>query len=696
LKFKISLFNGKTDNVPVSAERTWSEICRKIPRPPMRAEKDGALWSPAVFDPPRRLLKNVREVSSLVLDYDCGADFDQDLQPWRAYTFAAHTTFNHTEGAHRFRVIIPLSEPIPATDFPRLWKWAARVSGGKIDSAASDASRMFYVPVRRTEAAQYLSEIHEAEFLNWRALDLPAQEKLPEAPVNGHSGDVDELLRKAFAAKNGAETFRLFQGDTSLFGGDESRADHSLATRLAFWARDTAVLERMLMRSRLVRDKWAQKHYGNGNTYLQGLVEKAIAGCSEFYSGNGHSDSVFASPSIRSDLEKQKNPPGFNFIALDDLLAEPEEQKSYVWDKTLPCGGFSIVAAKPKVGKSTLARALAVAVSEGEPFFGRATLKGKVIYLCLEEKRREIAAHFRRMGASGNNIIIHTGPTPKDALTALEAAIEEHAPSLVIIDPLSRFVRVVDFNSYGEATRQLEPLIDLARLSDCQSHIMTLHHNGKNGERESGDALLGSTGFFGAVDTLLTMHKRERARTVETIQRYGEDLPETIVHLDPETGAVDAAGDMKTFLLEERKSAILETIGTDPLSEAAIKELAGGTNKGLTSRAVRSLFEAGRLSRTGSGKKGDPYLYQIVGQDGGSNAVFDVTDPQFSENKKPNENGAKNSGFVGLPISADPENRILKNEVLEAYREPTKAEWDAAAKDPNEWARLMAEAGELR
>ena len=104
-----------------------------------------------------------------------------------------------------------------------------------------------------------------------------------------------------------------------------------------------------------------------------------------------------------------------------------------MWDKTLPRGGFSICAAKPKVGKSTLARNLAVAVSQGREFFGRATTQGRVIYLCLEEKRAEVARHFRQMKASGQNIIIHTGRTPDDMLDALEAASIEHSPALVIM-----------------------------------------------------------------------------------------------------------------------------------------------------------------------------------------------------------------------------------------------------------------------
>jgi hypothetical protein len=298
----------------------------------------------------------------------------------------------------------------------------------------------------------------------------------------------------------------------------------------------------------------------------------------------------------------------FSFTSLDSLLAEPEELIAFVVDRMLPRGGFSIMAGKPKAGKSTAARQLAVSISRGEVFLGRSCGRGKVVYLCLEEKRSEIAAHFRRMGASGQDILIHTGSSPADALTALDFAIEEYSPALVIIDPLSRFVRMVDFNSYAEATRQLEPLIDMARSSKCQTHIMALHHNGKNGERESGDALLGSTGFFGAVDALLSVKKRERARTIETIQRYGEDLPETIIHLDPATGIVSACGDLKEFTLNERKNLVLESMTSDPIAETAIKEVIGG-NGGLTSQAIRALFDEGKLSRTGRGRKGDPFLY---------------------------------------------------------------------------------------
>jgi RecA-family ATPase len=48
-------------------------------------------------------------------------------------------------------------------------------------------------------------------------------------------------------------------------------------------------------------------------------------------------------------------------------------------------GGFSILAGKPKLGKSSLSRYEAVCVAKGQPFLGRDTTKGDVLLISLEE-----------------------------------------------------------------------------------------------------------------------------------------------------------------------------------------------------------------------------------------------------------------------------------------------------------------------
>ncbi len=85
------------------------------------------------------------------------------------------------------------------------------------------------------------------------------------------------------------------------------------------------------------------------------------------------------------------------------------------------------------------------------------------------------------------------------------------------------------------------------------------------------------------------------------------DLAETLLTFDD--GRVEAGGDVETFTLNERKKAVLDVMSSDPVTETAIKELLGSSQPGMTSKAVRALFEEGALQRNGRGKKGDPFLY---------------------------------------------------------------------------------------
>lgn len=136
---------------------------------------------------------------------------------------------------------------------------------------------------------------------------------------------------------------------------------------------------------------------------------------------------------------------GFHLTTLKDLLSEPEERVSFTVAKKLPKGGFSALTAKPKVGKSTFARNLALAVAKGEPFLDCETTQGPVIYFALEEKRSEVARHFRDLGATGDEpIFIYAATAPQDAIAQLHPLIKDIKPVLGVIDPLFKFVRVRD------------------------------------------------------------------------------------------------------------------------------------------------------------------------------------------------------------------------------------------------------------
>ncbi len=334
---------------------------------------------------------------------------------------------------------------------------------------------------------------------------------------------------------------------------------------------------------------------------------------------------VEATPPLKPDDLKQDHN-SFRLTSLGDLLNEPEESVSWLVDGLLPMGGFSLLVAKPKAGKTTLARNLALAVARGQSFLTRATHPGAVIYLALEEKRSEVRKHFHDLGAIGTEaIFIHVASAPADALEQLRTVAQEKIIVLVIIDPLFRFTRVKDGNDYAQVSAALEPLLVLAR--ETGAHVLVVHHAGK-GEREGGDVILGSTAIFAAVDTALIMRRTERYRTLQSIQRYGEDLPETVLKFDPMSRAVTLGESKEGEEASRLKDAILSALQAQednletghPLTEAELNEEIEGRTAHKR-KALRELYsgdtnptrEHGNtktcIARIGKGGKSDPFRY---------------------------------------------------------------------------------------
>ncbi|MHB8537691.1 MAG: bifunctional DNA primase/polymerase [Candidatus Dormibacteria bacterium] len=250
---------------------------------------------------------------------------------------------------------------------------------------------------------------------------------------------------------------------------------------------------------------------------------------------------------------------GFTLTRLGDLLDEPEERVTWLVPDIMPMGGLIFVAAKPKVGKSTLVRNLALAVAQGSDFLGRRCTQGTVIYLALEERRSEVRRHFRQMGGRPEDpLFVHVARAPANGLAALIPLIRTHAPILVVIDPLLRFTRVKDEKAYAELSNALEGVMAAAREHNVC--IVATHHAPKASGTEAIDALLGSTALSGAPDTVLVIRRQDQARTVETVQRYGSDLEKTVLTLDPEAGTVRLAGTVAEARRQEDRRRVLAAL----------------------------------------------------------------------------------------------------------------------------------------
>jgi len=109
-----------------------------------------SLWSPTEFKQGRRARANAAFIYFLVFDMDDGvAPFDS----WRLFTdfhVLAHTSYSHKPQHHKYRIILPLQNPIPARDWSRASQaaqdlWDTIVGRGTPDQAAlHDRARAYF------------------------------------------------------------------------------------------------------------------------------------------------------------------------------------------------------------------------------------------------------------------------------------------------------------------------------------------------------------------------------------------------------------------------------------------------------------------------------------------------------------------------------------------------------------------------
>lgn len=291
-------------------------------------------------------------------------------------------------------------------------------------------------------------------------------------------------------------------------------------------------------------------------------------------------------------------------IHISGVLKFAETHIPWLIDNLLIQGGCSLLAAKPKVGKTTFSRCLALAVARGEPFLGQNTIKREVLLMTLEDKLSEVGRHFRQLGACDDDGIFVLTESPR-SIPQLRLLISEKKFGLVIIDTMILGVRgLMDLNDYLQVSQAVAPYVQLARETD--SHIMFVHHLSKR-ERGGGDQILGSTALFGSVDSVLLLDRQKQIRTFSTIMRYGKDWSLARLTMT-DAGRIELGEefDEETTIT----SQILESLTSvgRPVTEKEIESFVSGRTSEKR-KSLRQLLQQGLISRNGTGSRNSPYLY---------------------------------------------------------------------------------------
>jgi hypothetical protein len=505
--FRLSLFRHKRDNRPQLVTQTWREMCERFRKPEVRREKDGALFSPAIFEPALRRKENVTELSMLVLDIDHNAELETLKTRLAAFgsAFAIYSTHSHLRQTEsnpnaepRFRVCFPLARPIPAKDFPALWQGFKSISGLPIDESAKDQSRIYYTPAIFSEDAPYECFIGGSALLDWEI-----------------------LLRHSFST-NGSESGNGHKtSDTPVFEFYEDR-HAELCRRVGMQARATG---------RGTFEMKCPAHNGKGNSSLFYEPEKQIVVCLkkpdkcnyfEILRAFGLPDEYlpkrdWSSENARQNSNEKKPLRRLKTVKLSEVSAR---EVQWLWQNYIPLGALTILEGEEGLGKTWLLCVIASATAQGYGLPNNpATESATVLMMSAEDSlSMVIKPRLESINAPCEKIIAIDEHFTLDAegILRLDLELAEHSPKLVIIDPLFSFTGKINLNNDNEIRAVTGELTRLAEKYDCA--IVVVRHIGKSkGMGDPRNAGLNGIGWRASARVVLLVGKDpndERQRAI--------------------------------------------------------------------------------------------------------------------------------------------------------------------------------------
>jgi hypothetical protein len=300
-------------------------------------------------------------------------------------------------------------------------------------------------------------------------------------------------------------------------------------------------------------------------------------------------------------------------IITEDALSLIEEAPAHVdWlvQDRIACEGLTILAAKPKAGKSTLATQLMVDIAEGRTFLGFATKTVDILHLHLEGPKTYPGMRFRALGYTKTRGKIHVfrqtmPPTREEGTDALITFLREHPTvKMIVIDTLPKLLRLWDSDKYDATVLAMERLEKIAQAFHVQ--IVCIAHSKKRSGEEAGDNLMGSTAHRASSDTNIFLTRNGNQRIIQTEQRLGDDLAPHQLNLDPETQVLSLGKPIEEIqegVRDARKKETRRRIESD-IIDTLLK------SPGLTTR---------ELVKQVRGK--DEIIITVIGQMEGSNKL---------------------------------------------------------------------------
>jgi hypothetical protein len=318
------------------------------------------------------------------------------------------------------------------------------------------------------------------------------------------------------------------------------------------------------------------------------------------------------------DDERHDQEPGSDrprFVPARKLRASLPPEPAGVLGSYLVPKNVTLMGGKPKVGKSTLALAMAEAIGSGaESFLGQPINGGPVLYISEESGSTLI----HKLPAGDVRFLTRDLAWPPPSWQELiEITIEETravGAVVVVIDTLPYWAgfaaeKEKDAGAMQAALRHAQALAQTGPAVLLEVHL-------RKGGGEDGEALRGSTALAGTADVILELERvgdSPRERAVLALSRY-PSTPGVLVldhsAADGSWSVVGESSDRRDGRSIADRQALLRVLG-DALTRTEL-EAALDAPAVQWKRQLDALETEGLVRRSGEGKRGDPHRWQKV------------------------------------------------------------------------------------
>ena len=215
---KISFFKSAYDNAAKPRDLDWKELVDLFSEHEIigsdednegNAKLSCTAFSPAVFKEDKRRKDAVISISLGVLDVDSGNEdnFNSIMKKLSGMSYIVYSSWSHSkalslDGKWKYRVVVPLSRPVKASEYPKFWQLFNEYFNSLGDTSCKDPAKMYFTPSAPTSKDKFVFTGEGTSFNVDSILNKPEIQEKKEGKTTVTKKDLQSLSYSLIRKKN--------------------------------------------------------------------------------------------------------------------------------------------------------------------------------------------------------------------------------------------------------------------------------------------------------------------------------------------------------------------------------------------------------------------------------------------------------------------------------------------------------------